>query len=203
MGRKLQRPSLEGGFDAGTANNVWTTNVAGNFTATYVSNSSTTGDARASYNKLWLKGGTAQGGDAVRAYALTTTKPAALHGIHATAEVNAGTGVTGEAAGVRATVASATGLTLSGGTYAPLRLDSSLKSALGATDLSWIYTEDLETNKIGNFLNMAVADTDTMYISAGTSANSAGKSDGCAAQKVLKCKVNGATVYIPVFTQNS
>lgn len=202
MGRTLARPNLEGGYEAGNANNIWAVSVAGNHTSNFVRSTATTGDLRASYNKMYVAGAGGSG-DAVRAYALAEAAAATLHGIHATAEVNKGTGVTGEAAGVRATVASATGLTLSGGTYAPLRLDSSLKSALGATDLSWIYMADLESNKITNFLNLAAVDTDAMYIAAGTSANSAGKSDGCAAQKVLKCKVNGATVYIPVFTQNS
>lgn len=41
------------------------------------------------------------------------------------------------------------------------------------------------------------------YIAAGTSAGSAGKSDGCAAQKVFVITVNGVANYIPVFTQNS
>lgn len=42
-----------------------------------------------------------------------------------------------------------------------------------------------------------------MYLAAGTSANSAGKSDGCAAQKVLKILTADGACYIPVFTQNS
>lgn len=39
--------------------------------------------------------------------------------------------------------------------------------------------------------------------SAGTSAGSAGKSDGCAATKVIKLNLNGSTVYVPVFEQNT
>jgi hypothetical protein len=41
------------------------------------------------------------------------------------------------------------------------------------------------------------------FAAAGTSANSAGKSDGCAAQKVLIISVGGTPYYIPAFDQNS
>lgn len=43
----------------------------------------------------------------------------------------------------------------------------------------------------------------TYYIAAGVSGGSAGDAAHCAAQKVLKIYVNGAAVYIPVFTQNT
>ena len=43
----------------------------------------------------------------------------------------------------------------------------------------------------------------TYYLAAGTGSGSAGNSTHCAAQQVLKISVNGATCYIPVFTQNS
>jgi len=56
---------------------------------TYQTNSATTGDVRNLYNKMILTGATGVSGDAVRAYALCTGKPLAIHGIHATAEVNA------------------------------------------------------------------------------------------------------------------
>jgi hypothetical protein len=202
MGRTLTRPNLEGGYEAGNANNIWAVSAAGNHTSNFTRSTATTGDNRASYNKLYVagKGGS---GEAVRAYALAEAAAVTLHGIHATAEVNKGTGVTGEAAGVRATVASATGLTLSGGTYAPLRLDSSLKSALGATKLSWVYMEDLESNKIPLFLNMPVVDTDAMFVAAGTGANSAALAGGGVAAKVLKCNINGTDYWLPLFSSNS
>lgn len=40
-------------------------------------------------------------------------------------------------------------------------------------------------------------------VAAGTSANSAGKSDGCAAQKVLTLLIGGVAYYLPVFDQNT
>lgn len=188
----------------GTSSSPVSVTAAGNTAQFYVTSSSTSGDNRAVYSKLTLTG-VGGNGEAGRFYALANAAVGTLHGVHVTAQVNAGTGVTGEAAGARATLATTTGLTLSGGTYAALRLDSDLSSSLGgATDVSWIYVADLNgTNKITNFLNLAAVDTAAMYIAAGTSAGSAGKSDGCAAQQVLKCKINGATVYIPVFTQNT
>lgn len=46
--------------------------------------------------------------------------------------------------------------------------------------------------------------TTTDYlVAAGTSAGSAGKSDGCAAQKVLTILVDGVAHYIPAFNQNT
>jgi hypothetical protein len=208
MGRNLIQPHFFGGFTSdgkqvnGTSAAPITATTAGNGAQTYFTSSTTSGDSRASYNKLFVTGAGGSG-EAVRAYALATKAAGTLHGVHATAEVNAGTGVTGEAAGVRATVASATGLTLSGGTYAPLRLDSSLKSALGATKLSWVYMEDLETNKIPLFMNMPVVDTDAMFVAAGTGANSAAVSTGGVAAKVLKCNINGTDYWLPLFSSNS
>lgn len=191
------------GYVNGTSASPLALTAAGSFAYTNITNSSNAGDVRATYSKMTLTGATGTSGEAGRFYALATGKPTALHGVHATAQVSGGTGVAGEAAGLRATIASSGSLTLSGGTYSALRLDSDLNSALNATDASWIYIEDLQSNKIGNFINMAVVDTSAMYIASGTSAGSAGKTDGCAAQKVLKCKINGAVVYIPVFTQNT
>lgn len=187
----------------GTSTAAVSDTSAGNLANFYYTNSATSGDSRAVYAKLTLTGASGMGGEAGRFYALTSGKPDSLHGVHATAQVLGGTGVAGEAAGLRATIASTTGLTLSAGTYAALRLDSDLNSALNATDASWIYITDLQSNKIGMFINAPTVDTSTMYIAAGTSAGSAGKSDGCAAQKVLTCKIGGSLVYIPVFTQNT
>lgn len=50
---------------------------------------------------------------------------------------------------------------------------------------------------------MSMSNVTTYYAAAGTSAGSAGKSDHCAAQQVLKIFINGAAAYIPVFTQNT
>lgn len=41
------------------------------------------------------------------------------------------------------------------------------------------------------------------YLSAGTSAGSAGDASHCAAQQVIKIEINGVAAYIPVFTQNT
>lgn len=54
-----------------------------------------------------------------------------------------------------------------------------------------------------NLMNLAGASTPGYYVSAGTSSGSAGNSSHCAAQQVLVISIQGATVYIPVFTQNT
>jgi len=191
------------GYVNGTSAAPIALTTAGSFNYTNVTNSATGADVRAVYTKLTLTGATNTSGEAGRFYALATGKPTALHGIHATAQVSGGTGVAGEAAGLRATIASSGSLTLSGGTYAALRLDSDLNSALDATAASWIYIEDLQSNKIPLFLNAPTVDTTNMYIAAGTSAGSAGDATKANAQKVLACKIGGDLVYIPVFTQNT
>ncbi len=191
------------GYVNGTSSAPLAFTAAGSYNYTNITNSATGADVRATYTKLTLTGATSTSGEAGRFYALATGKPDALHGIHATAQVSGGTGVAGEAAGIRATIASSATLTLSGGTYAALRLDSDLASALNATAASWIYIEDLQSSKIPLFLNAPTVDTSNMYIAAGTSAGSAGDATKANAQKVLACKIGGAMVYIPVFTQNS
>lgn len=191
------------GYVNGTSTTPLALTAAGSYSYTNVTNSATGADVRGNYTKLTLTGATNTSGEAGRFYALATGKPNALHGVHATAQISGGTGVAGQAAGLRATIAASGSLTLSDGTYAALRLDSDLNSALNATAASWIYIEDLQSNKIPLFLNAPTVDTTNMYIAAGTSAGSAGNTDGCAAQKVLRCQIGGALVYIPVFTQNS
>lgn len=52
------------------------------------------------------------------------------------------------------------------------------------------------------FLQLDTTST-TFYANAGTSSGSAGNSTHCAAQKVIAMQVDGVTVYIPIFTQNT
>lgn len=54
-----------------------------------------------------------------------------------------------------------------------------------------------------NLLELSHSGTPAFYLAAGTSAGSAGDATKCAAQQVLRITVNGSSVYIPVFTQNT
>tara|TARA_R100000655_G_scaffold1668_4_gene6420 strand:- start:4854 stop:5051 length:198 start_codon:yes stop_codon:yes gene_type:complete len=58
------------------------------------------------------------------------------------------------------------------------------------------------SNKQDGMLD-ALASADETIAAAGTSAGSAGKSDGCAADKVITVSIKGVTYYIPLFDQNS
>lgn len=54
-----------------------------------------------------------------------------------------------------------------------------------------------------NAIELDATATPSYYLAAGTGAGSAGNSTHCAAQQVLKISVKGATVYVPIFTQNT
>ena len=78
---------------------------------------------------------------------------------------------------------------------------SLLRLVNSSTDVlfSQLYLEGDATN----LANIAATGVPAFYIAAGTSAGSAGDAAHCAAQQVLRLVIKGATVYIPVFTQNT
>lgn len=127
------------------------------------SSSSTTATRRAISARLSLTGTGTEDGEAGRFYTLVTgvVTGSGIHGIHATAQVgDESTGATtsscsGEMAGVRATIGTGPTMTIAAGTYASLRLDTYLQTALpgGASPYaSYIYACDAGTYGALNFL---------------------------------------------------
>ncbi len=169
--------------------------------------SALSGDTRLSYERLYFQGAGGSG-ETKRVFATVDNVAAAVGGtinaIHATTSVQGASGaISGAANAIRATFAQGA-LNNAGGTCAVIQADSDLASdATVAATLSYIRFTNSGTKKVPVLFNLDGVDTTDLYVAAGTSANSAGKSDGCAAQKVVKILVNGATCYIPVFTQNS
>jgi hypothetical protein len=150
------------------------------------------GTSRIVYARLRAKTSCASG-EAVRAYAEAMTAVTDVHGLHATAQVSAGGSVTGEMAAVRATVAAVSGLTLSAGTLAALRLDSDLSSAVtGMTTVAWIALTELQSNKVPFLLA-------TDFSSGGC----IGATTGATAGGTLKVSINGTTKYIQLFNSAS
>lgn len=61
---------------------------------------------------------------------------------------------------------------------------------------------DLEADDDGNILTVTNASA-TEFLTAGTGTNSAAKTGGGEAAKVLKVKVNGTVYYLPLFSSNA
>lgn len=187
MNRVASAVQLGTALQGGTSSSPITTSSAANLFAHYYSSTATSGDVRAMYLKLWV-GGAGGSGEALRSYSLATVASVTqLHGAHITGELNAGTGVSGQCVGVRATVASATGLTVGTGQYVGVRIDSSFKSAMPA---SWaIEVYELESNKFGYFLNV----TGTSGVVLSSFSGNATKMD-----KALKVRIEGVNYWIPL-----
>jgi hypothetical protein len=99
-------------------------------------------------------------GDAGRFYNLTNVSIVDMHGIHSTAQLgdedaaSVGT-VTGQAAGVRATIGiGKTNTAPAGGTLASLRLDSYFQSTAASAASSYIYACDVSTYGVDAILRL-------------------------------------------------
>lgn len=134
--------------------------------------STAAGDNRVIYARAQYTGTTAQG-EAGRFYAEGKSTITSIHGIHATGQVSAGGSIVGEIVGARVTLATATGLTLSGGTAYALRIDSDLVSAVtGLTACAAIGVIDGQTNKMPVLIHFDSSATG--MIGATTAATAAG-----------------------------
>lgn len=171
----------------------------------YFSTTATSGSSRVINARLYF--GAAGDGEAIRAYGIVNNVTAAVggtvNGLHATLQVNGTSGtVSGAANAIRATFAQGAS-NVAGGTCAVIQLDSDLDNAATVpATLSYLRCTNSNTKKVDNLFAFDGIST-TLYASAGTGSGSAGNATHCAAQKVLKCLVDGVAVYIPVFTQNS
>lgn len=171
----------------------------------FFSTTATSGSSRVINARLYFNA--AGEGEAIRAYGIVNNVTAAVggtvNGLHATLQVNGASGtISGAANAIRATFAQGAS-NVAGGTCAVIQLDCDLDTAATVpTTLSYLRCTNSNTKKIDNLLALDGIST-TLYAAAGTSSGSAGNSTHCAAQKVLKCLVDGVAVYIPVFTQNS
>jgi hypothetical protein len=155
-----------------------------------MNDASTSGDSRVIYARKLNSAINAAGGEAIRAYLLVSAATGGAHGIHATAEVTTGGSVSGEIAGVRATIATAASLTLASGHLLSLRLDSALETAVtGVTKNAFIGCYDVGTYHVLNFLYI---DASASGVTTGTTASTAA---GC-----LKVMHNGTQKYVQLFS---
>lgn len=138
--------------------------------------------------------GAASSGEAIRAYYESYGTQGTSHGIHATMSVcKTGAAITGGAYGIRATLDTLTGLTLTtSGTYAALRLDTNLNSSLASVaKSSMIYMEEIQSSKVGYTIH-------TVGTGCGVAANTH-SIDSHALAYVMKCHINGVDAWIPLF----
>jgi len=108
------------------------------------------GDNRGLYMRFELAGG--GGGECARLRTLVTSAVATAHGAHVTGEIGTGGSISGMLGGLRATLATVSGLTVSGGNLCALRLDGFLESSVaGATKAGYLGLFEAGTYKVPNF----------------------------------------------------
>lgn len=163
------------------------------------------GSSRAIYARLYF---TAAGdGEAVRAYGTVNNATVAVggtvNGLHASlSATGASAAISGAGHAIRATLDLGAS-TAVGGTLSVLHLDTVLDTAATVpASTAFIGLDNVGVKKI-NYLMRSTNTSTTLYATAGTGSGSAGNSTHCAAQKVMLISIDGADVYIPVFTQNS
>lgn len=185
--------------DGGTANK--------NFLGFWTETTATSGDTRGMYLRLYFSGAGVSG-EALRAYGTVNNVTAAtggtVNGAHISLSVTGASGkISGAGNALRATLELGASVDV-GGTISVIQADSNLDNAstVPAT-AAYFHLDNVGSKKLPLLFNILNPDTTDFYVNAGSGAGSAGKSDGCAAQKVLKISVAGSAAYIPVFTQNS
>lgn len=167
------------------------------FIEAYFKSLATSGDNRGLY--LRMDFAAVGGGDGARIYALAKAAIATMQGLHATAQIATGGSITGLIDGVRATLATSSGLTLSGGSAYALRVDSDLGSAVtGMTKAAFFGVSDVNgTNKMPLFMDLsgmeATTDGSTMYWY-----NASGETFAC--KGGLKISTPDGELYIPIGT---
>jgi hypothetical protein len=114
----------------------------------WISSSATSGILRGLSVRAFFTGAGTATGDGLRAYIQTDVSVANMHGAHITAQLGDESaasvgGVTGQAAGVRATIGIGTTNTGVTGTIAALRLDSYFLSSAATAASSFIYAVDV------------------------------------------------------------
>lgn len=195
------------GYGTTTTRYAMGTTASQNMMGLFAETTATTGDTRNINARLYFSG-VGGSGEVIRAMGVVNNVTAAVggtvNGEHITLSVVGASGVISGAANAQRLTFAQGASNNAGGTCAVQQLDSDLDTAatVPATLAYHRYTNS-NTKKVPLFMNLDGVDTSTLYIAAGTSAGSAGKSDGCAAQKVVSILVNGAPCYIPVFTQNT
>lgn len=201
LGGTIGGSSASAPFSMGTTAN---TNKIGIWADT----TATSGDSRLAYLRLYFSGAGVSG-EAARIFGTVNNVTAAVggtvNGAHISLSVSGASGaVSGAGNALRLTFAQGASNN-AGGTCAVAQLDSDLNAtATVSASLAYIRFTNSNTGKVPVLFNFdSSVDTTNLYVNAGTASGSAGNSTHCAAQKVLKCLVNGSAVYIPVFTQNS
>jgi hypothetical protein len=178
---------------------------SGSINQFYGTATNTTGDVRAIYTRLNFTGAGGSG-ETLRAFTTVAAAVATggtVNGAHISLSVNSGGSISGAGNAARFTLGAAASVT-PGGTLSVIQVDSDIDtSATIPSNLSYLRFTNTNSKKVPILFNLDGVDTSVLYATAGTASGSAGNSTHCAAQKVLTCYVNGALVYIPIFTQNS
>jgi hypothetical protein len=218
VGRAVTAGSATAGYvdvEVGGANNSLVINqtatAANEIARIWGSTTATSGIFRGlSVRTFFTAAGTATG-DALRVYNQTDVSIGNMHGIHSTAQLGSETvasvgTVTGQAAGVRATIGiGLTNTAPAGGTLASLRLDSYFLSTAGSAATSYIYACDVDTTygvdafiRLGAMVNRSTNKAAPLAYTYVSGHMTLGNCDGA-----LRVVTPDATLYIPLIVSFS
>lgn len=197
--------SSTGGVFSGSSSSPISKSTATSINQFYGTATHTTGDMRCIYTKLNFTGAGGSG-ETLRAFTTVAAAVATggtVNGAHISMSINSGGSISGAGNAIRATLGAAASTT-PGGTLSVIQVDSDLAgTATIPATLAYLRFTNSNTGKVPILFNLDGVDTTTLYVAAGTASGSAGNSTHCAAQKVISVLINGASCYIPVFTQNT
>jgi hypothetical protein len=159
--QRKRNNSLLGGMGSSSA--PYTFSAANkNVLGYWAKSNATSGDARVLYARLYLNA--AGGGEAIRAFATATASGVAaggtMNGIHATAYVNSGGTISGQASAGRFTFGAAAGAGTIGGTLSSLILDTDIGATVTVpASHAFIRVANLGTGVFGNLFQVPTAST--------------------------------------------
>jgi hypothetical protein len=191
-------------YGVGRAATPYTWNTANkNALGFWVQSNATSGDARAIYARLYLNG--AGGGEAIRAFATAkasgTAAGGTMNGIHATAYVNSGATISGQASAGRFTFGAAAGAGAIGGTLSSLILDTDIGSTVTVPDShAFIRLANLSTGTFKNLLQVPTASTSD---SAAIFANHPASTVNIMTHSIKFVSAAGTTYYLMATTASS
>ena len=158
--------NVTGTITTGTSGTPIAKTAAGNINTLYGTTSATTGDTRASYNRLTF---TSTGsGETLRAFSVVSGVGAAaggtINGAHISASINGSGTIAGAANALRATLGGTS--TNPGGTLAAIQADSDFATGGTWTNSSFIRFTNSGTGVIPNLFNVPAAMVEASVVAA-------------------------------------
>lgn len=195
-------------FGGGTsASKLATSTASKNFAGFWTESTATSGDSRGLYWRHYFSGAGVSG-EALRAYAtingVAVATGGTVNGAHISLDATgAGAQVSGAAHALRTTFGIAAASTNIGGTCAVHKVETDIKTgATVPTKMSYLRFEDTGDTGLDYLFTTATLSS-ALIANAGTGANSAAKTGGGEAAKVVKVNIGGTDYWMPLYSSNS